>query len=475
MITWGITAMNHDASLAVVQDNKLVYASSSERYTKIKQDKHLCQELVDDARAFGKPDRVVFYENPWKKKGRQLRLGQWKALMKELPSTYLKRFGIRGVEYGDHHDSHAKTGYYTSPFQHAVVVTIDAIGEWATFGIHCGYLERLDRVQQINYPSSIGLFYSAFTKRCGLKPNEEEYIMMGMAAFGKPIYAEQIYDDFFVDSAPLFELKRDVWRGVGDYLPEADPVDIAASVQAVTERVVLKVMRQASRYSSNLVYVGGVALNCVLNAKIAPLFENMWIFPNPGDAGSAVGCALDRHVQWDGPYLGKSIDRELDVEAVARTLAQGKAVGIANGPAEFGPRALGNRSLLADPRKIENKVMVNQVKRRHQFRPFAPAVLERFVHDYFEMPVPVSPYMQYVGKCRYPAEFPAICHYDNTSRVQTVNEKNNPRFNAVLEEFYRLTGCPMVLNTSLNIRGQPILNDLDDARKFTELYDVEIY
>jgi carbamoyltransferase len=216
--------------------------------------------------------------------------------------------------------------------------------------------------------------------------------------------------------------------------------------------------------------MGGCALNCVANSKITEIWDDIWIMPNPGDAGSAVGAVLAYNsdfIHWPGAMLGHNIVGEYPVEAVVNHLSTSRIVGVASGKAEFGPRALGNRSLLADPRGEDIKDLVNQYKKREPFRPFAPAILEEHVRDYFDIPISKSPYMQWVGRCKHPDKFPAIIHYDGTSRVQTVSKEDNPGFRKVLERWYELTGCPMVLNTSLNVRGEPLVNTREDAQRWT--------
>ncbi len=259
-------------------------------------------------------------------------------------------------------------------------------------------------------------------------------------------------------------------------------MDLAASIQAVTEECLAALWERASKYGSrNLVYAGGVALNCAANRVLANLglFDNIWIIPNPGDAGSSIGCIAaseKQHLQWQNPFLGHNIDGEYPVDSLIKELKENKMVGVASGKAEFGPRALGNRSLLADPRGPEIKDLVNGIKKRQKFRPFAPAILEEDVHDYFTLPTGVknTPYMQYTAACTHGKDFPAIIHYDNTSRVQTVRKSDNPGFHALLTEWKKQTACPILLNTSLNIKGQPIVNDRNDGKAFTKKYGVNV-
>ena len=482
----GINCMNHDAAMAVVDGAEILWAAHAERYSKIKNDHFLNRQIVNEAMTFGPFDKVVYYEKPLLKKTRQIYAGQYGVAIDnaEMPQHHLKKFGIKIDQYIKHHDSHAAAGYYTSGFKDAVILTVDAIGEWETISISKGYNQNtIERMEQVRYPHSIGILYSAFTQRCGLKPAEEEYILMGMAAYGKPIYKQEIYKDF-VERKP-FKLKRNVHRGIGDWHPEADVMDLAASIQAVTEELLSDLWKRASWYAgfgnNNLVYAGGVALNCAANRTLANLglFDNIWIIPNPGDAGSSLGCIAaseNKSLNWKNPFLGHNIEGEYPVDSLIKELKENKMVGVANGRAEFGPRALGNRSLLADPRGPEIKDLVNSIKRRQKFRPFAPAILEEDVNDYFALPTGVknTPYMQYTAAYTHGNDCPAILHYDRTSRVQTVRKTDNPGFHALLTEWKKQTGCPILLNTSLNIKGQPIVNDKEDGKAFTNKYGVKV-
>jgi carbamoyltransferase len=257
-------------------------------------------------------------------------------------------------------------------------------------------------------------------------------------------------------------------------------MDIAASAQSLVEELITKTMEiaRAKGISRNLVYGGGVALNCLANRLLGNYFEKIWIMPNPGDAGSSLGAAAlgyKRKLLWQNAYLGHDIIGQYPTDEIIKHLIQDKIVGVASGREEFGPRALGNRSLLADPRGAEIKDRVNEIKRRQKFRPFAPVILEEHVHDYFTMPNnwDNSRYMQVISSCKHPELFPAIAHYDNTSRVQTV-PRDGSGIRQLLEKWYSLTSCPMLLNTSLNIRGEPMVNDLNDALRFENLYGIKV-
>jgi len=484
----GINCMNHDAAMAVVDYSsgrgEILWAAHSERYSKVKNDHYLNQKIVDEAKTFGPFNKVVYYEKPLLKKTRQLYAGQWGTALSytEMPQWHLDHFNIKIDEYVKHHDSHAAAGYFTSPFKDtgATILTVDAIGEWETVSISTADKIWIERKETIKYPHSIGILYSAFTHRCGLKPAEEEYILMGMAAYGKPKYKQKIYDDFVYQTP--FKLKKNLHRGLTDWEPNADVMDIAASIQAVTEECLVELWHRASKYGSrNLVYAGGVALNCAANRVLANmgLFDDIWIIPNPGDAGSSLGCIAAHqksHLKWEHPFLGHEIDGEYPVDGLIKELKENKMVGVASGRAEFGPRALGNRSLLADPRGEEVKDLVNGIKKRQKFRPFAPAILEEDVNEYFTLPKAVqnTPYMQFTAACTHGKDFPAIIHHDHTSRVQTVRKTDNPGFHALLTEWKKQTGCPILLNTSLNIKGQPIVNDRDDGKAFTSKYGVKV-
>jgi carbamoyltransferase len=478
---WGISALSHDASLAVVQDDEVIFAAHSERYSRIKNDPFLADELIAEALMYGPPGSIAWYERPMVKKARHVRAGQWADAWSrtDIPRRYLRTlnlsFQLPEIYYADHHDSHAAGGFATSSFDEAAVIVADAIGEFRTFTIgHFAADGRYEKLHDCSYPNSLGLLYSAFTRRCGYRPNEDEYIVMGLAAYGEPRYTDAIYEDFLEVTPPTFRLKVNPHRGIGGWLPEASAADLAASIQRVAEDLMVSAASWARRHtgSRNLVLSGGIALNCVANTKIAQIggFENVWIFPNPGDAGSSVGAvaAVTGHrLRCPGPYLGTALAGEYPVEAIIKDLVTTGTVGVANGRAEFGPRALGNRSLLADPRPPDMKDRVNQIKGREPFRPFAPVVRVERAHELFDLPVPTSPYMQFTAPCRAPDEYTAIVHRDGASRVQTVDQAGHPGLYALLEMWEEKTGCPLLLNTSLNSRGEPMLNSADDVAAFS--------
>ncbi len=490
----GISCGFHDAGLSVVNDKgEILFAGHSERYSKYKHDKDLCVDLINDATQYVTGSfELQYYEKPWLKALRQIRAGQRPGPFSmtsiighaNMEALALKRTGK--IKTHVHHKTHAAAGFQTSPFDRATVVVIDAIGEldcisiWDASYDSNGYAQY-KKLWGKKYPNSIGMMYSAMTKRVGLHPMDEEYILMGMAAYGNPVYANTIDSELISDRTNL-EFMRNLHVGVDDDFlgNDADHMDIAASTQALTESLIKIVMSKA-RYlghSKNLVYGGGVALNCLANRILGDYFENIWIVPNPGDAGNSLGAAAlgyGKKLVWRDAFLGHEIKGKYPVDNVIKELHTNKMVGVASGRAEFGPRALGNRSLLADPRGPEIKDKVNEIKRRQKFRPFAPIILEEHVHQYFDMPRNWnnSRYMQVIATCRHPDLFPAIAHADGTSRVQTV-PKDGSGIRRLLEQWYKETGCPMLLNTSLNIRGEPMVNDRYDADRFEKLYNLTV-
>ena len=489
----GISCGFHDAAISVVDDSgNIVFAGHSERYSKHKHDKNLCLPLLDDAlNSMHGGFKVHYYEKPWLKFLRQVRSGEPIDFKNMFVDTYIGKdiiqaFDNRVISTQSHHESHAAAGFQTSPFDDATVVIIDAIGEFDTISIwHASYDRyghaRYKKLWSKKYPDSIGLFYTAMTERVGLRPLDEEYILMGMAAYGKTDYYKDLYTDL-MENALTLDFKQNLHTGVGkDFLEGVDDMDIAASSQVLVEHLIENVMRIARKVgkSKNLVYGGGVALNCLANRLLGKYYDNnIWIMPNPGDAGSSLGAAAlgyRRQLNWRDCFLGHNIPGEYPISSTINELLTNQIVGVASGRAEFGPRALGNRSLLADPRGPDIKDKVNAIKRRQKFRPFAPVILEEFVDQYFYMPHGWrdSRYMQVVATCRYPDLFPAIAHFDSTSRVQTV-PKDGSGIRRLLEQWYETTHCPMLLNTSLNIRGEPMVNDRSDADRFEKLYGVKV-
>jgi carbamoyltransferase len=478
----GISAGYHDAAATVIRsDGNILFAGHAERYSKSKNCSVLDDGLISELCQW-RYDTVAFYERPWMHNIQQLYSGQnllgpWTtrgALRQHLGAWY-QRPAEREVSY-PHHLSHAAAGFQTSPYSRATVVVIDAIGELDTISIYGAEYDRrgnatYKKLWGETYPRSIGLFYSAITQRIGLHPLDEEYITMGMSAYGQPLYVEDLKDLY----------QENLHIGIDpSVLSGAQNADIAASAQVFAEYLIYSVMQRAQDFgwSSNLVYMGGVALNCLANRNLGNYFEKIWIMPCPGDAGSSLGAAAlayGKRINWTNAYLGHKIPGEYPVDALVDGLLRDRIVGVASGRAEFGPRALGNRSLLADPRGPDIKDCVNEIKRRQKFRPFAPVILEEHVHEYFNMPSGWcdSRYMQIVGRCRRPDLFPAITHVDGTSRIQTV-PADGSGIRKLLEVWHDRTGCPMLLNTSLNIRGERMVNDRADADRFEALYGIKV-
>jgi carbamoyltransferase len=474
MIIWGINDAAHDASLSVIKDGEIVFAGHSERYSKEKNDWFLNSLLVQDALEYGNPDKIAYYEKSMLKASRLVLRGGLGNIMpsfkKYTPSAPVREFF--------HHESHAAAGYYTSSFNDAVIVVLDAIGEWETSSIWIGKGEKLKKVSSKKYPYSFGLFYSAFTDLIGLLPNQEEYIMMGMAAYGDPNRYLDLVTNYFPN---INKQKYNFHSGIVDWPHEIegqDRFDIAAAVQKVYESRLLDYMSYAKKLTGkdNLVFMGGCALNSKANTLLWEIFKDIWIMPNPGDAGSSLGAAAlmyGRHLDWSNPYLGHSLGNVYPVDKIVKALLDDKVAPVATGRAEYGPRALGNRSILADPRDPDIKDKVNRIKKRELFRPFAPVVLEECASEWFEMHY-TSPYMQYTPRCLKPDLIPSVVHADGTSRVQTVNESQHPGLYAVLKKWHALTGVPVLLNTSLNIKGQPLLNDRQDIADWEDTYDTKI-
>jgi carbamoyltransferase len=468
----GINETTHDAAVCLIDGNKILFAGHAERYSKEKNDWYTNDDLLKEALSYGTPDKIAYYENEWLKKLRIFRHGGFGGGKPHFKSNPL----LKGVPVKSfkHHYSHAAAGYYTSNMTDAVIVVIDAIGEYETSTIWVGEGEKLKKMWSQEYPVSFGLFYSAFTQLVGLKPNEEEYIMMGMAAYGdENRYYEKVKEYF-----PIFtRQKYNFHSGIVDWgelvLGQAR-FDIAAAVQLVFEERLIEFMAFARSLTGkyNLVYMGGCALNSSANTLLWDMFGDVWIMPNPGDAGSALGAAAalyGKHLNWKGPYLGHDLGGEYPVDKVINALIVDKIAPVASGRAEYGPRALGNRSILADPRDPNIKDKVNLIKKRELFRPFAPVVLEECAGEWFDMSYS-SAYMQYTPKCLKPNIIPSVVHADGTSRVQTVNASQHPGLYSVLRKWHALTGVPVLLNTSLNIKGQPLLNDLQDVTEWEESY-----
>lgn len=575
----GISGLYHDSAAAVITDGVIVAAMQEERLTRKKHDRRFpinavnyCLSLVDSV------DCIVYYDNPLITLDRYLDNlffakdsvdDLFSAGFDEMFSSKLaiedKIHSINGLEnkpiyYVPHHISHAASGFYPSPYKDAIVIVVDGVGEWATTSIIEAHDKNLEIKEEIRYPNSLGLLYSAFTYFCGFKVNEGDYKFMGLAPYGDPVYYDLIknnvikfeedgsyslnleYFSFYRGTVMTSGLMEDLLGGA-PRLPESEitkrEMDIAASVQKIIEEVLINIVKY-SKYKygkniSNLVLAGGVALNCVANGKIvrSKIYENCWIQPAAGDAGGALGAALYgyyviadniRNVVFpdaqQGSYLGNSYsqseveeflishgikyekfeDDKEEQKAIAKLLSQNNVVGLFHGRMEFGPRALGNRSIIANPMDCDMQKKLNlKVKKRESFRPFAPAVIEEDAGAYFDINV-ASPYMlltAYVKKelclpfmlhdllesekynmlsvvSQPRSSLPAITHVDFSARIQTVSQKTNPFFYGVLSEFKKATGCSVLINTSFNVRGEPIVCYLEDALRCFCYTDIDV-
>jgi carbamoyltransferase len=567
----GISAFYHDSAAAYVRDGEVVAAAQEERFSRRKHDPgfpvgalQYCLSQVEGGP--GAVDAVAFYEKPFLKFERLLetylafaprgftsfragfpvwvkeKLFQKGSLVEELEKLSPDVDWSEKVLFSEHHLSHAASAFYPSPFEEAAVLTMDGVGEWATTSLAVGRGNDLSVEREIHFPHSLGLLYSAFTYYTGFKVNSGEYKVMGLAPYGRPVYAQKILDNLIdVREDGSFHLNQDYFdyctgltmtNGRFDALFGAPPrkpearltqreMDLAASIQAVCEEVVLKLALGVARQTGqkNLCLAGGVALNCVANGKLlrAGTFERLWIQPAAGDAGGALGAALaaeylhfgnqrprERRDTMKGAYLGPEY-AQADIEArlraagavfetvsdadvieiCAQALANGQALGWHQGRMEFGPRALGGRSIIGDPRSpTMQKVLNLKVKYRESFRPFAPSVLMEDVADWFDLRES-SPYMLLVAdvldrhriamsaeqqelfgidKLNVPrSSIPAVTHVDYSARIQTVHSDTNPRYHALISRFKALTGCPLVVNTSFNVRGEPIVATPEDA------------
>jgi len=543
----GISAFYHDSAAALLRDGEIVAAAQEERFTRRKHDAGFPRHAVDYCldEADGEPDYVVFYDKPFLKFERLMEtylafaprglrsftmaLPLWireKLFQKSLLDRELRP---RRLLFTEHHLSHSAAAFFPSPFDSALILTMDGVGEWATTSAALGRENRIEVIREIHFPHSLGLLYSAFTYYCGFRVNSGEYKLMGLAPYGQPKYADLIRQRL-VDVKPdgSFRLRMEYFNycagltmtnarfhelfGGPPRAPE-DPLDqrhkdIAASIQAVLEDVVLRmaITLREQTGERNLCLAGGVALNCVANGRLLREagFDRLWIQPAAGDAGCALGAALAVHHMFldqprqacadcmRGSYLGPGfsqpeIERRLKaagahyrvpdeaalLAATADALADGKAVGWFQGRMEFGPRALGARSILADARSPRMQSILNlKVKRRESFRPFAPAVTLEAAPAWFDLPVE-SPYMLLVADVRR-REIPAVTHVDNSARIQTVREADNPRFHALLRAFEQKTGCPVLVNTSFNVRGEPIVCTPEDAFRCFMGTDIDV-
>jgi carbamoyltransferase len=570
----GISAFYHDSAAAVIVDGKITAAAQEERFSRKKHDARfpinaIKYVLEENNIKLSEIDYIVFFEKPFLKFERLLetylafapkgfksfsmsmpiwlreKLFQKKLIFDELNQIDENFNDIKKIKFSEHHYSHAASAFFPSPFKEAIVLTLDGVGEWATTTVSIGKENNLEIIKEIHFPHSLGLLYSAFTYYTGFKVNSGEYKLMGLAPYGEPIYKELILkelidvkDDgsfrlnmkYFNYATGLTMTNNKFAKLFGQKVRQAESelltqfhMDIAASIQAVTEEVVLKLTRDLSKEYNikNLCMAGGVALNCVANGKILKdkVFENIWIQPAAGDAGGSLGAALaywykelkkprtiDENDSMSGSYLGPKYNNEtienklkdlkgvfkkfsdLDlIKEVAAQLNNQKTIGWFQGRMEFGPRALGGRSILADPRSEKMQKVLNlKVKFRESFRPFAPSVLREEVKNWFDLDCD-SPYMLLVSEVKKSLQIPmndnqknlfgidklnikrsnipAVTHVDYTARVQTVHEETNKRYYDLIKEFNNLTSCPVLVNTSFNIRGEPIVNTIEDAFK----------
>ena len=555
MFNLGISCYYHDSAAALLEDGHVIAAVEEERFSRKKFDddfpKMAIQWCLKDANILPEQiSSVAFYDKPILKFERLLDnyiavapRGLY-SFLDTIPKWLHKRLWIKNdikkslkgfkgdIIFPEHHLSHAAYSFYTSPFEESAILTTDGVGEWSTTSIGIGHDNSVKILQDIRWPHSLGLFYSAFTYFLGFQVNEGEYKLMGLASFGKPKYYDLIWDNlidvkddgsihlnmnyfaFTYDKimtnekfSELFGIKR---RNENEETKQIH-FDIGASAQKVLEDVLLRMVEHVYKktQSKNLCLGGGVALNGVANYRIfkESSFENVHIPPSPGDAGSAVGCAqylyfshnnkkriiensTERIIEnvYVGPsFSAKEIKKFLDsnnikydildeissIKKCAKLISEGNVVGWYQGKMEWGPRALGNRSILADPRKKEMKDILNEkIKHRESFRPFAPSILEEHVSEYFDMNIP-SPYMLMVAPVKKPDKIPAVTHVDGTGRVQTVSKNSNPLYHKLITEFHELTGVPVIINTSMNVKGEPIVNTPEQAYNMLTKTDMD--
>ena len=568
----GISAFYHDSAAAIIIDGEIIAAAQEERFTRKKHDSSYPFNAVEFVLNFSKlklseVDKVIFYEKPFLKFERLLetyvafapkgfksfckampiwlrdKLFQKKMLFNKLKEHDKNFNSEKKIFFSEHHLSHAASAFFPSPFEEAIVLTADGVGEWATTTVAIGKGNNLEIKKEIHFPHSLGLLYSAFTYYTGFKVNSGEYKLMGLAPYGEPVYTDKIInnlidikddgtfrlDQQYFNYATGLSMTNDKFHNLFGQKPR-DPVnekitnfhmDIASSIQKVTEDIMIKLARSAKQKYNlpNLCLAGGVALNCVANGKILKekIFDKVWVQPASGDAGGSLGAALALwHIEENNPrkinsndsmkgsYLGpeysqNAIEKELKsigakfkilkeedlTNIITEDLVNSKAVGWFQGRMEFGPRALGARSILGDPRKSEMQKNLNlKVKYRESFRPFAPSVLREDISEWFEINTD-SPYMLFVADVNSKkkikmteeekklfgidklnikrSEIPAVTHVDYSARIQTVYQKTNPRYFKLLERFKEKTNCPILVNTSFNIRGEPIVNTPTDA------------
>ncbi len=518
----GLSAFSHDSAAALLVDRELVAAAQEERFSRTKLDAAFpAAAIAACLERAGRPpiDQVAFHDRPLPTLDRILetwlhtaprgfrafahaapRWSHGRVFLRRTLARELRTLGIDApVTCVGHRRSHAASAFLPSPFERAAVLTIDGVGEWETTTLSLGEGTRVTPQQVLRFPHSLGLLYSVFTAYCGFRVNHGEYKLMGLAAYGEPRF-EQAIREHLLHLLPdgSFRLHADLLGFLVGERPSArfcalmggpprvpeSPMeprfqDVAASIQRVTEDVVARLAAHAVATLGvrDLCLAGGVALNVVANARLLErgIVDRLWVQPAAGDAGGALGAALHlapARVDMGACDLGPRLSEAVDVDGVVDALAAGKVVGLAQGGMEFGPRALGFRSLLADPRDPAMQDRVNQVvKKRESFRPFAPAVLEEHASACFALSGS-SPYMTRVA--RVTADLPAITHVDGTARVQTVSAQQSPVFHRLLEAWRQRTGCPVLLNTSFNVRGEPIVCSADDAWRCFRATDIDV-
>lgn len=464
MIKWGVSALFHDASIAVFLNNKLVFASSAERFSRIKSDKHLNKMLVAEALKYGSPDEIYWYENVTLKSLRILLCNRQLKLY--FIKKYLSSLGINcnKLYFTTHHKSHLYSSLNTSNFDvnNSLGLVVDSVGEFDCLSVwDVKNKNKIKKIYSQKYPKSLGLFYSSMTDLIGLNPLDEEYILMGMSSYGK----NSNYIDYL--KSILYE---DHSYGYKERIKNIDnKFNLAYAAQKIFENELIELVNKflIKTGYKKILYSGGCALNCKANSLLSNLAQ-LWIFPNPGDSGSVVGSIGTNKIKLSNMFLGLDEKENENIQIIVKLLREGRPVGVINGRAEFGPRALGNRSILADPRNQNMKEIVNNIKGREQFRPFAPCILKEYSKDYFELNQHICyDFMQYTVRCRKPKLIPSTVHVDGSSRVQTVDQNNNFLYK-ILKEWNRQTKCPVLLNTSLNIKGKPIVNSYNDVKEFNE-------
>ncbi len=567
----GISAFYHDSAACILKDGKIIAAAQEERFSRKKHDPSYPHNAIKFVLEYAnvklsQVDQIVFFEKPFLKFERLLetyvafapkgflsfskampiwikeKLFQKNYLYNKLKAHDKDFRSDENIFFSDHHLSHAASAFFPSPFEEAVILTADGVGEWSTTTVAIGKKNKLEIIKEIHFPHSLGLLYSAFTYYTGFKVNSGEYKLMGLAPYGNPIYEKQIrklidikddgsfrLDQKYFSYATGLKMTNDNFDNLFGNKPRNPKnekisqfhMDIAASIQKITEEIILKMATaiQKEYGIKNLCLAGGVALNCVANGKLLneKIFKNIWIQPAAGDAGGSLGAALalwyienqnERKINlnddMNGSFLGtefsqekivnelvslganfKTYDYDDLIDQTAKFLSEEKAIGWFQGRMEFGPRALGNRSILADPRSDKMQKNLNlKIKYRESFRPFAPSILRDDITDWFNMNED-SPYMLFVSKINEKkkvkmngeqkklfgidmlnvkrSEIPAVTHVDYSARIQTVTKQNNERYYDLISKFKEKTGCPLIVNTSFNVRGEPIVNSPNDA------------